>query len=110
VRRVLLSILILPAIGAMGAGMAAAADDVQVSDLPKDPTRPPIEGVLTDEGVECPAMRAADGTLYTLMGDLRGFKPNEPVCIVPEPIDMTYCLQGTTMHVDWIGPGPCPGQ
>jgi hypothetical protein len=41
---------------------------------------------------------------------LRGFKPNDPVCIVPEPIDMTYCLQGTTMHVDWIGPGPCPGQ
>ena len=57
-----------------------------------------------------PALRADDGKLYTLMGDLHGFKPRDRVCVVPNYIEMTYCLQGTTAHVDWIGPGPCPGQ
>jgi hypothetical protein len=109
VRRIHLSRFVVPALGVMAA-TAVAADDVQIGDLPADPTRPPIEGVLTDEGVECPAMRTADGTLYTLTGDLRGFKPNDRVCLVTEPIDMTYCLQGTTLHVDWIGPAPCPGK
>ena len=46
--------------------------------LPEQPANPPIEGVLTNEGVECPALRADDGKLYTLMGDLRGFKPTRP--------------------------------
>ncbi len=77
--------------------------------LPGQPTNPPIEGVLTTEGVECPALRANDGKLYTLTGDLRGFKPRDQVCIVPNYIEMSYCMQGTTVHVDWIGPGPCPG-
>ena len=29
--------------------------------LPEQPANPPIEGVLTNEGVECPALRAGDG-------------------------------------------------
>jgi hypothetical protein len=106
--RLLFSIFVLPAIGVIASGMAAAADDAQLSNLPTDPANPPIEGVLTNEGTECPTMRAKDGTLYTLMGDLRGFKPDDRVCIVPEPLDMTYCLQGTTMHVEWVGLAPCP--
>ena len=51
---------------------------------------------------------ANSGHLYTLTGDLHGFKPRDRVCVVPDYADMTYCLQGTTAHVDWIGPGPCP--
>ena len=100
-RRLHLLTAALPALGMAG---VAAADD-----LPGDPTRPPIEGVLTAEGIECPAMRADDGTLFTLTGDLRGFGPRDRVCVVPEVVDMTYCLQGTTIHVAWIGPAPCPG-
>ena len=87
--------------------MAGRAD--QRMPLPEQPGNPPIEGVLTNEGVECPALRADDGKLYTLMGDLHGFKPRDRVCVVPNYIQMTYCLQGTTAHVDWIGSGPCPG-
>ena len=67
-----------------------------------------IEGVLTTEGVECPALRSKDGRLYTLMGDLHGFKPHDHVCVVPSYVEMTYCMQGTTAHVDWIG-AACPG-
>jgi len=69
---------------------------------------PPIEGVLTPEGQQCPTLRTKDGHLYSLMGDLHGFKPHDRVCVVPSYPDMTYCLQGTTAHVDRIGSGPCP--
>lgn len=87
----------------------AQAAPEQPSILPEQPGNPPIEGTLTNEGVECPALRANDGKLYTLTGSLNGLKPRDRVCVVPNYIDMTYCLQGTTAHVDWISPGPCPG-
>ncbi len=107
-RRFLPLFLLALAPAAIGPGTTTAWAD-QLKTLPGQPANPPIEGVLTNEGVECPALRANDGKLYTLTGDLRGFKPRDRVCIVPNYIEMTYCMQGTTAHVDWIGPGPCPG-
>ena len=62
-----------------------------------------IEGKLTDEGVECPAMRGADGTLYTLAGDLEGFKAGDEVWVEGEVAEMSICQQGTTIAVDRIG-------
>ena len=82
----------------------------QSSDFPAQPANPPIEGRLTNEGAECPAMRGLDGELYTLLGDLRGHRPGDRVCIVPSYAEMSYCQQGTTVRVDWIGPAPCPAQ
>ena len=79
-------------------------------DFPAQPANPPIEGRLTSEGAECPAMRGLDGELYTLIGDLRGYRPGDRVCIVPSFVEMSYCQQGTTVHADWIGPAPCPAQ
>jgi hypothetical protein len=87
-----------------------ASHAAQRENPPEQPGNPPIEGVLTNEGAACTALRAKDGKLYTLIGDMRGFKPHDQVCVVPDYIDMTYCLQGTTAHVDWIGPGPCPSR
>ncbi|MFP3940384.1 MAG: hypothetical protein ACLF0P_08755 [Thermoanaerobaculia bacterium] len=60
-----------------------------------------LEGRLTDEGVECPAFRSDDdeGTLYTLTGDLEGFGPGDRVRIVARPVQMSFCMQGTTVEV-----------
>jgi hypothetical protein len=107
-RRFLPYFLLPLALAVIGPCTGATRADQRLT-LPNQPGNPPIEGVLTNEGAQCPALRAIDGTLYTLMGDLHGFKPRDRVCVVPDYTDMTYCLQGTTAHVDWIGPGPCPG-
>jgi hypothetical protein len=40
-----------------------------------------VKGVLTDEGVECPAMRDESGHLYTLSGSLGGFRQGDRVCV-----------------------------
>ena len=104
-RRLLFSALLL-AVAAIGPCTASRAD--QATTQSAQLLEPPIEGVLTNEGQQCPALRARDGHLYTLTGDLHGFKPRDRVCVVPDYIDMTYCQQGTTAHVDWIGAGPCP--
>lgn len=80
------------------------------SGFPARPSNPPIEGRLTAGGAECPAMRGTDGTLYTLMGGTGGYQPGDRVCIVPSYVEMSFCMQGTTVHVDWIGPAPCPSR
>src|SRR6476659_9550673 len=63
-------------LGLDGTGLGAA----------QDATRPPpakravsvtVTGTLTDEGVECRALRAEDGALYTLTGDLKTFKTGD---------------------------------
>src|SRR5262249_35146735 len=99
--------LISIAIGAMVASKAGA-DSGEAVPFPAHPANPAIEGVLTTEGVECPALRTDDGTLYTLAGDLGGFRPGDRVCIVPSPVEMSTCMQGTTVKIEWIGPAPCP--
>ena len=104
----------LPTALAFGMAIAASAcaQETRIggtpSDYPANPANPPIEGVLTDEGVECPAMRGPDGTLYTLIGDLRGFASGDNICIVPNYVEVSHCMQGTTVAVGWIGPAPCP--
>lgn len=58
-----------------------------------------LEGELTDEGVECPAFRSDDGELYTLAGDLGGFQSGDRVRIVGTPVEVSTCMQGTTVNV-----------
>lgn len=61
-----------------------------------------IVGVLTDEGVECQALRADDGTLYTLTGNLKKFKVGDRVQVVGEVAAFSFCQQGTTINVHRI--------
>jgi hypothetical protein len=61
-----------------------------------------IEGVLTDEGVTCPAMRGDDGELYTLAGDIGELQPGQRVRVTGEVAEMSICMQGTTIGVDDI--------
>lgn len=62
-----------------------------------------VKGTLTDEGVECQAFRETDGELYTLMGDLKGFQNGDEVVVCGMIAGVSFCMQGTTINVSWIG-------
>ncbi|PPS43993.1 DUF5818 domain-containing protein [Chroococcidiopsis sp. TS-821] len=61
-----------------------------------------VKGVLTDEGVECQTLRAADGELYTLVGNLKEFKIGDEVYVAGTVAEFSFCLQGITIVVNWI--------
>ena len=59
-----------------------------------------VTGVLTDEGVECPALRGDDGQLYTLnRGATEGFSVGDRVRVVGKVAEISFCGQGTTLEV-----------
>ena len=66
-----------------------------------------VTGILTNEGIECPALRAGDGELYTLAGGgLGGFRPGDRVRVEGSVAEMSFCMQGTTLAVDRIEGAP----
>jgi hypothetical protein len=69
-----------------------------------------VVGVLTDEGVECPALRGDDGQLYTLTPrDLQGFEVGDRVAVVGKVAQISFCNQGTTLEVQKITEAPPAG-
>jgi hypothetical protein len=56
-----------------------------------------VEGVLTDEGVTCPALRGDDGELYTIAGDIGELQPGQRVRVTGEVAEMSICMQGITI-------------
>ncbi|WLQ15122.1 DUF5818 domain-containing protein [Hahella aquimaris] len=62
-----------------------------------------LKGRLTEEGVECPAFRDTQGRLYTLGGDLSGYRPGDEVYVTGEAAEYSFCMQGVTISVDYIG-------
>jgi hypothetical protein len=77
---------------------AARCDDTQ------SPKSVQVTGTLTTEGVECPALRGTDGKLYTLSGDLKGYKVGDEVCVSGRPAEVSVCMQGITLAVESIRP------
>jgi len=61
-----------------------------------------VRGTLTDEGVECQALRGDDGELYTLTGDLSGFEEGDRVKVRGTVAEVSICQQGTTIEVQSI--------
>ena len=61
-----------------------------------------VTGTLTDEGVECRALRGDDGARYTLTGDLKGFKTGDRVTVTGTTAEVSTCQQGTTIAVQTI--------
>ena len=83
---------------------AASADDT--ADAEREVC---LVGRPTGEGVECQAFRAGDGRLYTLIGDLGSLAGDGDVCVCGAPVEMSTCMQGTTVTVTRIGPpDACP--
>lgn len=62
-----------------------------------------VKGKLTDEGVECQAFRSTDGELFTLVGNLNGFQNGDEVVVCGTIAEISFCMQGTTIIVSWIG-------
>ena len=57
-----------------------------------------ITGTVTDEGVECPALRTDDNQLYTIAtSDRSRLKPGMRVRITGTVAEMSFCQQGTTI-------------
>ena len=67
-----------------------------------------VTGTLTDEGVECQALRGDDGRLYTLAGDLSGFSTGDRVRVRGRVAEFSFCQQGTTVEVRQIKPSKRP--
>jgi hypothetical protein len=65
-------------------------------------------GEVTDEGVECLAMRDTDGFLYTLIGETNGLEPGSPAVIQGRYVEASTCMQGTTIEVVEVLPPPPP--
>lgn len=84
---------------------ACAHAPPQAPGTPDDP-HIQVTGVLTEEGVECPALRDRDGELYTLAGDTGRFRPGDPVTVRGTRAEASICQQGTTINVQSIERAP----
>lgn len=84
--------------------LVAASSVVLAQDPPPGAQQRSVQvtGVLTDEGVECRALRGDDGQLYTLTGDLGDFQTGDRVRVVGKVAERTFCGQGTTLEVQNI--------
>lgn len=62
-----------------------------------------LAGSLTGEGVECQAFRSEKGELYTLTGDLKGFKTGDRVSLTASLVEGGPCQeQGKILQVKTI--------
>lgn len=72
---------------------------------PPPGTRIDVTGTLSNEGVECPALRGDDGKLYTLTDpSAGGFGPGDRVRVSGEVAGMSLCMQGITLTGTTITP------
>jgi LysM repeat protein len=60
-----------------------------------------VRGVLTNEGVECQAMRSTDGRLITF-AHIPGYEAGDLVEVSGTIADFSFCQQGTTINVEDI--------
>ena len=58
-----------------------------------------VIGTITDEGVECQALRDPSGQLYTLTGNVGRFFEGETVRVRGRIAEVSFCQQGTTIDV-----------
>ncbi len=71
------------------------------------PERLRLEGRV-DEGVECPVLRTPDGDVYSLLSESIRFTPGAYVEITGRPVEMSFCMQGTTVEVIELREVPAP--
>ena len=82
--------------------LTLGANCEEKSDTPTENTYT-VKGRLTNEGVECPALRGQDGQLYTLAGSIGDYRAGDRVCVKGRRVDASHCMQGLTITVEWIG-------
>lgn len=65
-----------------------------------------VSGVISDEGVECTALRAGDDELYTLVGTFDAPAPGTRVVVEGTLAEVSTCQQGLTIAVRELRPEP----
>ncbi len=83
--------------------VASCREEMAVPDARSD-SGVTVKGTITGEGVECLALRDSANKLYTLAGETGAYGPGDEVCVKGEISEFSYCMQGTTIAVEWIGP------
>jgi hypothetical protein len=68
-----------------------------------------VVGTLTADGVECPVLTTAEGSIHTLVGGLGSFETGERVRVTGVPVEMSMCMQGETLRVRRIEAAPGGG-
>jgi hypothetical protein len=65
-----------------------------------------VTGILTDEGVECPAIRGDDRELYTLIPKtmLQAFEVGDRLRVTGSVQEVSFCQQGTTIGMESVYP------
>jgi hypothetical protein len=94
-------LLIACALAIGGAGMAPRTS-IDQRTTPQQSQSTTVTGKLTNEGAECQALRGDDGKLYTLTGDLKGFRTGDRVKVTGRVAEVSTCMQGTTLGVEKI--------
>jgi uncharacterized protein DUF5818 len=94
--------LLLACAFALGSAWAPPRITVEHRTMAQQSQSMTVTGKLTNEGVECKAMRGDDGKLYTLTGDLKGFRIGDRVKVTGRIAEMSNCMQGTTLGVEKI--------
>lgn len=63
-------------------------------------------GTLIPGGVECQLFQSESGEKYTLIGDLKGLKNGDRVTLTGEIVQMSHCMQETTLLLNTITDAP----
>jgi hypothetical protein len=82
-------------------GAVVAAAYVVAGPLHSEAAAVTITATLTDEGVECQALRGDDGTLYTIRRSnaVRAFRTGDRVRVEGNTAEISICQQGVTIDV-----------
>lgn len=67
-----------------------------------------LSGTLITGGVECQLFQTDSGEKYTLIGDLNGFKDGDRVSMSGSVVEISHCMQETTIMIRTISPLPQP--
>lgn len=83
---------------------SATTDKQQGSDATVRPDETiTIDGTVTDEGVECPALRTEKNELYTIAGGDRDvLRPGVRVRVSGTIAQISFCQQGTTINATTV--------
>jgi len=86
--------------------ISSFANNIEVAfeDLIDDITMVSVIGILTDEGVECQALRTLTQNLFTLVGDMKGLQTGDMVMATGIKAKASICMQGTTIELRNIIP------
>ncbi|HEX7707903.1 MAG TPA: DUF5818 domain-containing protein [Thermoanaerobaculia bacterium] len=92
--------ILLAVVVVSGCAVQPQSEQAPVSESPGVFT---ITGVVTAEGVECPAVRGDNGTLYTIAGgDRQKLREGVRVRITGTAAQISFCMQGTTINATTI--------